>query len=459
MSTARLIVSQPGRRARSVEVGARAVSIGRRADNAVCLEGDPKVSKYHAVIEPRDGEYWVADLGSSNGTTVNGEPVTSELRLRDGDHICLGGASTLEFHQPEEQPPAGARSFPGLSASGFAPPAKLGSASSDAAVPSVPGVPGVPTVPGVPSAPQPPAAAQSVLGLPRAAAVAAAAVVAVVGLVGALWAAGVVGTPGAKRPKREREAVNAAPAGGVAEKPGGAGEALPPVAVDDSGGGVVPTPVRGGPAAADANMARTLAVQISQRSFYNFDPNFVALINSYVNEYRAAAGYFERAGRFREAIDSEFVNAQGIQPPLIAYVIALSQSKFADKGGGVWNLPPAIVKSYSTGATPPDMADPAASTRVAAAYLRSLLDLFERDNFMYAVACYGMTLDEAGKVRVALESKDPGGQGRYDFWKMKNAGVVQGAQVERVARFFAAGIVAENPRQFGLKEQPLSSLY
>ena len=91
--------------------------------------------------------------------------------------------------------------------------------------------------------------------------------------------------------------------------------------------------------------------------------------------------------------------------------------------------------------------------------MRSLLDLFERENFMYAVACYGMTLDEAGQVRVALEGKDPSGQGRTDFWKMKNAGVVQGAQVERVARFFAAGIVCENPAQYGLKEKPFSSLY
>jgi hypothetical protein len=88
-----------------------------------------------------------------------------------------------------------------------------------------------------------------------------------------------------------------------------------------------------------------------------------------------------------------------------------------------------------------------------------LLDLFEKDNFMYAVACYGMPLDEAGQVKLALENADPGGRERYDFWKMKNAGVVRGEQVERVARFFAAGIVCENPRQFGLKDEPLSSLY
>jgi hypothetical protein len=91
--------------------------------------------------------------------------------------------------------------------------------------------------------------------------------------------------------------------------------------------------------------------------------------------------------------------------------------------------------------------------------MKDLLDLFERENFMYAVACYGMTLDEAGKVKAELEQKDPGAQLRFDFWKMKNAGVVKGDQVERVARFFAAGIVAENPQRFGLQDRPLSSLY
>ena len=214
-----------------------------------------------------------------------------------------------------------------------------------------------------------------------------------------------------------------------------------------------------GGAGATPALARTLAVQISQKSAYNFDPGFAALINNYVNEYRAAAGYSERAAKYRESIEREFVNVQGIQPPLVAYVLAMSQTKFVEKGSGVWNLPPAVVRAHSAGGAPADMSDPAAATRVAAAYVRSLLDLFERENFMYAVACYGMTLDEAGQVRVALESKDPSGQGRSDFWKMKNAGVVQGAQVERVARFFAAGIVCENPAQFGLREKPFSSLY
>ena len=206
---------------------------------------------------------------------------------------------------------------------------------------------------------------------------------------------------------------------------------------------------------------RTLAVHISQTLFYQFAHGLVALINNYIDEYRNAKGYYERASKYREVIDREFINVQGIQPPLIGYVIAMSRSKFVEKneGVGVWQLPPSVLKDYAVVSSASDINNPESSTRIAAAYIRALLDLFEKENFMYAVACYGMTLDEAGKVRTELENKDPGGQGRYDFWKMKNAGVVKGDQVERVARFFAAGIVCENPRQFDLNEKQISSLY
>ena len=42
---------------------------------------------------------------------------------------------------------------------------------------------------------------------------------------------------------------------------------------------------------------------------------------------------------------------------------------------------------------------------------------------------------------------------------MKEAGVVNDEQVESVARFFAAGIVADNPASFGLQDEPLSIRY
>jgi hypothetical protein len=138
----------------------------------------------------------------------------------------------------------------------------------------------------------------------------------------------------------------------------------------------------------------------------------------------------------------------------------MSRTRFNDTGSGVWQLPAPVVKYYAPDMTPADMSDPDKSARVAATYTKQLLDTFQgRENFMYAVACYGLPISDAGNVLTALQTKDPGGDQRFDFWKMKNAGVVGGDQVDAVARFFAAGIVCENPQRFGLKQdKPLSSL-
>ncbi len=304
--------------------------------------------------------------------------------------------------------------------------------------------------------------------MPRAVFAGLASTLTVGGLLAVLWGVGVIGGgPNVKSSLERDEAATSKKesdekASADADEKDASVDALPPPVEMARGGDAAVAPASGGALAASSDMtaqfARTLAVQISQKSSYNFDPRFADFIKSSLNEYRGATGYSERATKYRDAIDREFVNAQGI-PPLVAYLIAMSQSKFVEKPGtGVWNLPPAVLSSYSTGANA-DLNDPAVSTRVAAQYVRSLLDVFGKEDFMYAVACYGMTIDEAGKLKTTLEEKDPAGQMRGDFWKMKNAGVVKDEQVTRVARFFAAGIVGENPTQFGLKEKPFSSFY
>ena len=64
------------------------VSIGRAPDNDVVV-GDPATSGHHGRIEVRYGSFWISDLGSTNGTQVNGEPVI-EKQLSDGDLIAIG---------------------------------------------------------------------------------------------------------------------------------------------------------------------------------------------------------------------------------------------------------------------------------------------------------------------------------------------------------------------------------
>jgi pSer/pThr/pTyr-binding forkhead associated (FHA) protein len=79
------------------------VSIGRGPTNDLTLPADSKISRTHAELRRRDGQWILVDLGSSNGTKVNNRPIEQHL-LRAGDRIQLGG-STILF-APGEDPNA-----------------------------------------------------------------------------------------------------------------------------------------------------------------------------------------------------------------------------------------------------------------------------------------------------------------------------------------------------------------
>jgi hypothetical protein len=64
-------------------------SIGRDAGNDVPLS-DEAASARHAVLELRDGEWWIEDLGSTNGTLVNGTRIERAERLHFGDELAIG---------------------------------------------------------------------------------------------------------------------------------------------------------------------------------------------------------------------------------------------------------------------------------------------------------------------------------------------------------------------------------
>ncbi len=64
-------------------------SLGRHPNNTIQLL-DKIVSKEHCIVEQRDGRFVLRDLGSLNGTYVNGERVRGETALKHGDEIALG---------------------------------------------------------------------------------------------------------------------------------------------------------------------------------------------------------------------------------------------------------------------------------------------------------------------------------------------------------------------------------
>ncbi|MCX6392126.1 MAG: FHA domain-containing protein [Actinobacteria bacterium] len=74
------------------------VLIGRDPHAAAMLEGDGFVSARHALVRVRGTSTSVVDLGSTNGTFVNGERIAIETRLSPGDEVAVG--STRMIFEP-----------------------------------------------------------------------------------------------------------------------------------------------------------------------------------------------------------------------------------------------------------------------------------------------------------------------------------------------------------------------
>jgi pSer/pThr/pTyr-binding forkhead associated (FHA) protein len=85
--TAMLVVTQGPFAGRRLELEGELV-IGRE-DATVTIE-DSELSRRHAVVRPVDGGFEIEDLGSLNGTYVNGERIAGPRRLSGGDSIKLG---------------------------------------------------------------------------------------------------------------------------------------------------------------------------------------------------------------------------------------------------------------------------------------------------------------------------------------------------------------------------------
>ena len=77
---------------RKITLGKSTLVIGRLAECDIAFD-DSNVSRRHAEIKALAGGFAVNDLGSTNGTKVNGVTITFERALRDGDIISVGSHS------------------------------------------------------------------------------------------------------------------------------------------------------------------------------------------------------------------------------------------------------------------------------------------------------------------------------------------------------------------------------
>jgi pSer/pThr/pTyr-binding forkhead associated (FHA) protein len=518
MSFAKLIVIQPGYSAREFEIVGDLLTIGRALDNTISLEGDTNVSRYHAEITKRGNSFWVTDLGSSNGTTVNDQPISFECELQNGDLISTGGTTIIEFHlsetpwrrrkQPRVEPVVtDVQSRPFLTT-----PAHSPDAVAEETLPT-------PTQPS--SRPQ--------LGLILA------------GVGGGLLLTSLVAVflYFKLAPKCNPTARIVSPQNGsrirepipirvevtdpkcidrlIYELNGqeiASAEVSPyeiilnpqllpdlpngshvlSVTVKDNEGKKTAQPetvlLAFGQNAKDSrvesaenpsssnetasalvsnsdvkSMVTKLAQHINPKSDYVFDPDFLDQVRARTGRY-VNSGFGDRAAAFRDVINDQFVNEQGL-PAALAYVLAMSRSRFAigknssagsapggaDAPQGLWQIQPSIAQDYIGRCEASEtLADPnqKCSSIVSSYYTKRLVVGIFKGDFVYAVSTFGMSPAEAAQFRDRLSSE------RRDFWKV----IKSGPQRDRVVNFFAAGIVGENPKEFNLpQDKPLTNLY
>jgi hypothetical protein len=86
---AKLIISRDAQVLQEVELGAERTSIGRHPDNDIVIDHQA-VSAWHAAVSSTAGEVTLEDLGSSNGTLVDGQRIARTV-LSDRDRFTIAG--------------------------------------------------------------------------------------------------------------------------------------------------------------------------------------------------------------------------------------------------------------------------------------------------------------------------------------------------------------------------------
>lgn len=93
-----VVLGPPRLRGHGLQVTAQRAVIGRD-EHATLILADERVSRQHAAVWEENGATWIIDLGSRNGTLVNGAPVGRTPRqIANGDHIGLGDVTLVLEH-------------------------------------------------------------------------------------------------------------------------------------------------------------------------------------------------------------------------------------------------------------------------------------------------------------------------------------------------------------------------
>lgn len=485
-------------------LGAGVTTFGRTSENAVSFADDPNVSRYHAEIEKRGDEYWVIDLGSSNGTSVNGKTVKDEMLLADGDNVTFGGTSSvrIEFIEDKMLDSASAAAANDATAekkeekeieqdtekaSGSSNLLLVAGATVGLAVIFAFGA-------GIFYYTRTNAVcdARAVITKPEAGDTILNATEIEIDLTGGGCVSRAIYMIDGEEIARSDDKPFTATLDPkeLADLSDGFEHNLQVVLEDNEGNKIVqpnfvalafetreikkPTPnpeivkVEGTPTPKNPTgkqvslievqeMSKRLVKQFAGNFAYNVsNKQFLAEVQKKSAEY-AQEGYFDRAAVYRDAINAAYVREQNLDAPL-GFILAMSRSKFDPnkQGGeeGLWRMTNDFVAANAyngqCGAETLSDASQNCAAKASAIYMKAMVfGVFDGD-IVYSAAAFGKSPQDAGNFKASLPAD------RSDFW----SAVKTAPEREQIVRFFAAGIVAENPQKFGLKkDKPLSELY
>lgn len=468
------------------------LSLGRTEDNSISFPDDSNVSRNHAQITQQPDGFYVTDLGSSNGTAVNGIPIKGQHKLQNGDFIILGNSSTVVFSiEGEEVPELG--DVAGLSTA--EPELTEDEKKSNKVM-----------------------LAGGAGALTLALAVGAGAFYFASGSACQATAQILSPEPGDTITQPTDIEVSANNAGCVSKAvftidgvefatansepfeasidpndhpdlADGFDHVLSVVLFDENGERIFePAPVLlafesrkveppanttiaqgnsnsqgSGPKGKEVSLIEFQ--QMSQQLVKRFSGNFAYNVSNkdFLKEIQKRSaeyvdeGYFDRASQYRDAINIAFVREQNLDAPL-GFYLAMSRSKFDPKkqgaDEGLFRMTNEFVtaNSYNGVCGAETLSDQSqnCAAKAAALYMKSIVfGVFEGD-IIYSAAAFGKSPADAGVWKSSLPAK------RADVWNT----IKTPQEREQLVRFFAAAIVAENPQKFGLKNaRPLSELY
>ena len=93
--SAKLVAMNPPKKGQHYPLSLSPVYVGRTESNDIIVEG-ASVSNQHGRLYFEEGQFWIEDLDSTNGTYVNGERITKKKQLKDEDLIKIG-ATIFKF--------------------------------------------------------------------------------------------------------------------------------------------------------------------------------------------------------------------------------------------------------------------------------------------------------------------------------------------------------------------------